>query len=312
MSAVRESLGEAAAAARIVSERAELWLPGAVSWIASVGWIPFLVTVARLPGEGDLTFFGAGLVTSGAWPFNAIALVGAALAVVAAALALLALGEVALWAGVRQVLGESAPAGIGRATLRVLAAEIAAALPIALALTVLVAALVAVAPGEFRSPDIGGALGERIVGPILPMIVLVLGALLLSQALGAAAVRRVLLRGQGIGQAVAQGMRDVRRGLRGLASVALATLLISVAYAMGVLLLLRVLWAPIAAQLSGAPGIGAEAALLLVGFVAIWLCLVLGGGAIHAWASVWWTLELADAASRPVGPVTSRQESRAA
>ena len=31
--------------------------------------------------------------------------------------------------------------------------------------------------------------------------------------------------------------------------------------------------------------------LLLVGFVAIWLCLLLGAGALHAWASAWWSLE---------------------
>jgi hypothetical protein len=312
VSSVRGSLDEAAAAARTVSERAELWLPGAVSWIAAIGWLPFVATVARPLGEGDLTFFGAGIFTSGAWPFNAIALMAAALAVVVVALALLALGEVALWAALRQLSGERAPRGLGGAALRVLAVELVAAVPLALAFMVLGAALVAVAPGEFRSPDIGGALGERILGPVLPLVVVVLGALLMSQSFGAAAVRRVLLRRQGFGSAVAGGMADVRHGLRGIAPVALTTLVATIGYVVAVLLLLRVLWAPIAAQLSGGPGIGAEAALLLVGFVAIWLCLVLGGGAVHAWASVWWTLELTRAAPRPVGPVSSSQESRPA
>jgi len=32
--------------------------------------------------------------------------------------------------------------------------------------------------------------------------------------------------------------------------------------------------------------------LLLVGFVAIWLCLVAAGGALHGWAATWWSLEL--------------------
>jgi hypothetical protein len=312
VSSVSGSLREAGAAARIVSERAELWLPGAVCWITSIGWLPFVLTVARLPGEGDLTFFGAGIVTSGAWPFNAIALTGGSLGVVVAALALLALGEVALLAGLRQLIGEGAPVRVGRAALRVLGIELVAAVPLALALTALVVALVAVAPAEFRSPDIGGALGERILGPVLPLIVIVLGALLLGQSFGAVAARRVLLRGQALGPAVGGGMRELRRDLSGIAPVAFTTLVVTAVYAVAVLFLLRVLWAPIAAQLSGGPGIGAEAALLLVGFVAIWLCLVLGGGAVHAWASVWWTLELTRAAPWPAGPVSSSQESRPA
>jgi hypothetical protein len=53
-------------------------------------------------------------------------------------------------------------------------------------------------------------------------------------------------------------------------------------------LLLRVLWAPIEERLA-LNGIDPAAMLLLVGFVAIWLCLVLAGGALHAWGSVSWT-----------------------
>ena len=33
--------------------------------------------------------------------------------------------------------------------------------------------------------------------------------------------------------------------------------------------------------------------LLLVGFVAIWLCLVLAGGALHAWSAATWSRLLA-------------------
>jgi hypothetical protein len=52
-------------------------------------------------------------------------------------------------------------------------------------------------------------------------------------------------------------------------------------------------------------GIDGPAALLLVGFVAIWLCLILGGGALHAWGSVSWTRILGAAAegSSPSQPV---------
>jgi len=42
----------------------------------------------------------------------------------------------------------------------------------------------------------------------------------------------------------------------------------------------------------GGPTIDPATVLLLVGFVAIWLCLVLGGGAVHAWGSMTATLLL--------------------
>jgi hypothetical protein len=61
---------------------------------------------------------------------------------------------------------------------------------------------------------------------------------------------------------------------------------------------LRVLWAPIEQRLA-LDGIDVAAAFLLVGFVAIWLCLVLGGGALHAWGSVCWTRLLVTAAEEP-------------
>jgi hypothetical protein len=55
--------------------------------------------------------------------------------------------------------------------------------------------------------------------------------------------------------------------------------------------LVGVLWAPIGLGLGNGEPIDATVALLLVGFVAIWLCLVLAGGALHAWGSAtWWTL----------------------
>src|SRR5688572_11304525 len=83
-------------AARIAAERSELWLPGALSWITFLGWLPFVASVPGPPDEAQLTFFGAGLVTSGAWPFNAIALGIALVSLVVAACGLGALGEAAL------------------------------------------------------------------------------------------------------------------------------------------------------------------------------------------------------------------------
>ena len=68
-----------------------------------------------------------------------------------------------------------------------------------------------------------------------------------------------------------------------------------------------VLWAPIESRLSE-EGFGVAVVLLLVGFVAIWLCLVLAGGALHAWGSVSWT-RLLEARGRDAGAV-AQMESR--
>jgi hypothetical protein len=62
-------------------------------------------------------------------------------------------------------------------------------------------------------------------------------------------------------------------------------------------LLLGVLWAPIGAQLAAGGGFDVATGLLLVGFVAIWLCLVMAGGAIHAWSAATWSQLVATDAS---------------
>jgi len=307
MTAARSRLDDALAAARVASERAELWLPGAMAWLATLGWIPFLAAVGTLPSEGDLAVFGAGLVTSGGWPLNGLALAAGLVAAMVAALALLALGEVALSSALRRRAGAASPAHLGATTLGLLGVEVVAAGPVAFAALALAAALASAAPDEFQSPDIGGALGLRILGRIGPFLAALAVALLACGAFAAAAGRRVL-RGHGTLAALRGGARDVWRAPGGLAAVALATTAVSLGYLVASWLLLRVLWAPIAAQLAGS-GIIANATPLLVGFVAIWLCLLAGGGAVYAWASVWWTLELSAAGAHRAVPASTSEES---
>src|SRR5918992_4826867 len=86
----------AAASARLVSDRPELWLPGALAWVASIGWIPFVVAVVRAPSAAELTFLGVRVVRSGAWPWNAV-LIGAGItAVIVLAIAATAAGNAVL------------------------------------------------------------------------------------------------------------------------------------------------------------------------------------------------------------------------
>ena len=44
---MRRWLSEATTAARLVSGWPELWLPGALAWVSSIGWIPLVVAVVR-------------------------------------------------------------------------------------------------------------------------------------------------------------------------------------------------------------------------------------------------------------------------
>ncbi|MBW3613488.1 MAG: IclR family transcriptional regulator C-terminal domain-containing protein, partial [Chloroflexi bacterium] len=70
---MRRWWSDALAAADVVAGRADLWLPGALAWSLTVGWAPLTLAVVPAPDAADLTFLGARLYTSGAWPWNAFA-----------------------------------------------------------------------------------------------------------------------------------------------------------------------------------------------------------------------------------------------
>jgi hypothetical protein len=66
-------------------------------------------------------------------------------------------------------------------------------------------------------------------------------------------------------------------------------------------LLLVVLWKPIRLALDAGELATPSTILLLVGFTAIWLCLLLAGGALNAWASAWWSFGLDRPAAKERG-----------
>jgi hypothetical protein len=238
----------------------------------------------------DLAFIGAGLLSSGWFPWNLLLLAGlAALAVLLACL-LAALGE----AGMLRAAGHRAPGrSLSRDTEVAFSVLLAASLPAVAALAGLATATAAVAPAEFGAPDLGGPLILRIASHLVPVIVLLAALILVGQAIGAAALRRAI--GSGalpVGTALRAGLHDllshpVRR--LGLAFGATLADLLALGLAWA---LLRVLWAPISVELAAGQLVSVQALLLLVGFVAIWLALVLAFGALHAWVSTLWSLEL--------------------
>ena len=272
---MRRWLAIATASAREVSERPALWLPGALAWVASIGWIPLLVAVGRPPSQAELTFLGARIVTSGAWPMNAVLIAVLGTAVVLAAFALVAAANAVLL----DLLGQrTASVASGVRLLRI---ALIAALPGTAVLVLLLILAASVAPGAFNAPDggDGGPVLVVILG-LAPIVVGLVVVVVLGAAFAAVAGRTEDVRGA--------GRRLARIGGAGLAQVLCGTAVHAAFLALAALLL-GVLWEPIGAQLVVGDDFDVASGLLLVGFVAIWLCLVLVGGALHAWSATTWT-----------------------
>jgi hypothetical protein len=281
---MRRWLRAAAASTQLVSERPALWLPGSLAWVSSVGWIPLLVAVAHPPSDAELIFLGARIVTSGAWPWNAVLIGALATAVVVVAFAVVAVANAALLG-----LVEGRPPGL-RAAGRLLGISLVAAVPGTIIFVGLLAVAASVAPGAFNAPeDRGGGVLGTIIG-VAPVIVGLTIAVVLGAAFAAVAARTRGIRGAGRRLALVGGAAW--------AQVVFSTL-VHVAFLFLAALLLGVLWAPIGGELGISGGIDIATALLLVGFVAIWLCLVLAGGALHAWSAATWSRLLADPSPMP-------------
>ena len=284
-------------AASHVAERSSLWLPGALAWMVTVGWMALLLGVARPPTVAELTFFGAGIVTSGQWPWNGIAILAAVVVLISTAIALASVAEAALLRGRR----------VGTAdVLRAFLVGVACVVPLAVAVAALLVALSFVAPGEFNAPEPGSGPLLRTVVALGPFLAVTLLAAVVGGAIHAAAIRSAV---DGDGAWSALRAAPATLGRAGAAEIGqmLALLVARIGYLALTAILLRVLWAPIDDRLSG-EGFGLPVILLLVGFVAIWLCLVLAGGALHAWGSVSWTrlLDARGSEARAVAQMESR------
>jgi hypothetical protein len=271
-------------AGAVVGDRIVVWLPGALTWLCTIGWIPLVVGVTPPPSEGDLIFLGARIFGSALWPWNAVAIGLGALVAVTLLLGLAAVGDAAL-------LDEIGPRRRGqRIAPRLLGIASLTALPAVVAFAVLGTAVLNVAVGEFSAPDDSGGAGPilRTLGAVAPFLVLFAAA---EDMVGALAGSPRLLASAGWPAAVHVVVSGaVRIGLVVLSAV-----------------LLRVLWEPVGERLAIAE-VDAVTAALLVGFVAIWLCLILAGGAVQAWASAAWSILLI---GRTTGaePDRRRQES---
>jgi hypothetical protein len=281
-------LANGAAALRFAGDRPGLWLPGALAQLAFLGWLPLVATVASLPDAGDLGFFAIGLVRS---PPRIAALVLMLVAGFALLCLLVAFAEVALERAGGGAAGE-AP-GLGMAIVNRLAIIMVLAVPVVGAGGLLALGISLVAPDEYRSSNLSTPVLIRIIAAVWPLIVAVLGVLVACQAVGGIAkVHAAGHHPRAPMTAVAAALvdlvhRPVRRLATAVAGLAADLLLLVLALAM-----LRVLWAPIEAELRLGGLSRPSTLLLLVGFVAIWLALVLAAGALRATMSTWWWLEV--------------------
>jgi hypothetical protein len=283
-------LRSAGLAARVAADRGDLWLPGTLGALAYLAWLPLVVTVAAVPRASDLAFLGAGLLSSELFPLNVllIAVLGGLGILLACLLA--ALAEAALL----RAAGLGTPGRSMTQELEMaLSVTLVAVLPAVAVGAALVSAVAAVAPSEFGAPGLGVPLVLRIALRVAPLLATLVVFAWLGQAFGAVAIRRVI--GPGalpVGRALRSALRDVaHHPLRrlGLGLFSFLADLLAVALAVA---LLRVVWAPIGVELSGGQLVTPAALLLLVGFVAIWLAVILAFGALHVWVSTWWSLEI--------------------
>jgi hypothetical protein len=258
-------------AARLATNRSDLWLPGAVVAFAGAGWVVLLVTVAPPLGTGDAASFGLRLAASPWWPWNVVILVAAVFSGLLTLLVGIAFGEVAM------LLALADPAGpLPRTVPRAMAVLLGAALPV-LAGVLLI--LWRVGPAL-----VDAIAGQRLLAVAWPFVVLIGVIAVVAQAFGATGLR---LPGRSTLQAIRQ--RGGRLVLQAVATFAafLAGQLLTAA-------ILSLLWQPLAARLADGGPAQLTTALLLLGFVWIWLVLVVLAGIGQAWTSAWWSAELAE------------------
>jgi hypothetical protein len=285
-------------AAALVADHAVLWLPGALASLAFLGSAPLLLAVANPPNVGDLAFFAAGLVTAPNYPVNVYLLAAAVALGVLSASILLAAGETLLLRTQRGLLGQLPTTRLfDEDLLRVWGVHLMAAVPALAAIGAVGLRIAAVAPGEYQSPDIGGPFLVRVALDVWPYGVVAILAILLGQAWGSAAVRRASAPRARFLPALLGATRDLVRHPVRRAWMALATSGALAAWLVATWALLHLLWRPIGVAIADGRLAQPVTVVLLVGFVAIWLCLVAAGGALHAWSSAWWTLR-SDVAAR--------------
>jgi hypothetical protein len=282
---MRGWLANARRALALAGDRADLWPAGTLAWLAYLGWLPLVVALAP-PTVDGVQRLGVDLYSSSTFPWNVVAMAAGWVLAFGMLCLLAAASEVAL----RRLGAGRATHGMARDTLSAFAVILVSSLPVVAAAGAALIGAITVAQGAFLSAEGTLPVLLGIASQVLPHLAALLLALVVMQAFAAVALRK--LGGGETLHAMKSAASELRhRPVRRLATAG-AVALVDAALLTLQIVLLGVLWEPIGLALHEGQLASPDTLLLLVGFVAIWLGLLLVAGALHAAASAWWTLEL--------------------
>jgi hypothetical protein len=264
-------------AARVASDRADLWLPGALVAFAGAGWLVFLLSVAPPLDAAGLAGLGTRLAGSPWFPWNVVVLVVAVASGLGTLLLVISFGEVTLLMGLTPAERVERPPTVPRAM-----GILGAAALVVLAVAVLLGWLLTPGVIDAVLADPSAPLAGSILGAAWPLLLALAAVVVVMQAVAAARLR---LRG-----GLPPG--GARRVVVPLVTQAAVTTAVFVLVQAATAAMLGLLWAPLAARFADG-GLGhPTTVILLLGFVWIWLVLVIMAGVVQTWTSAWWTGEL--------------------
>jgi hypothetical protein len=247
------------------------------------GWAVFLAVVASPPDEGDALFLAMGLAASPWWPWNAVALVVAVLSGLGTMLLAVAFGEVALLMRLSDDR-HGVPLSVRRAAGRLGLASV----PVLVLAAVLLWASAPAFLDAFGDPDPSTPYLVRVIGITWPALLALAGAASVAQAWGALALRLPFR----------LALPTLRLGAHRVIPQAMVTMAVFLAGQLLTVVALSAVWEPLSGRLAEGGLSEPSTAVLLLGFVWIWLLLVILAGVVQAWISAWWTEELAPRAER--------------
>jgi hypothetical protein len=275
---VRDWLRGGLAAARIAADRAELWIPGAIVSFAFAGWVVFLAVVASRADENDVMFLGIRLAASPWWPWNLVAVVAAVLSGIGTMLLAIAFGEVALQMELTDARHDEIPVSVTRA----MAALGVAGTGVAIAAAVLVWLSSPAFVEAWTEPDPATPYLVRVAAAAFPALLALAAVAVPAQAFGAVAMRRPWR----------EALVTLRRRAHRLIPQAALTMALFLVAQLMTAIVLDALWRPLSGLLAAGGLLEPSTPILLLGFVWIWLVLVILAGVIQAWIAAWWNREL--------------------
>jgi hypothetical protein len=277
------------AALGVGADRSDLWVAGALGWLVYLGWLPLILAISP-PDANAIESFGVSMYLSQDFPLNVLLLAAGLVAGFAALCLIGAMAGVGLQRLATRPRGPISEAG---STLSAFTIVLVSSLPLVAALVVVAIGIINVAPAEYLSSDLATPVLLRIGLRVIPQLLLALLVLVLVQSVAAVALRVAFSRpGRPAVSALGEAIREVRGHPLSLLGTSLVSALLD-GLVLGVTVwLLRALWTPIGTRLGDGLLRHPETLLLLLGFVGIWLGLLLAAGALHVAVSALWAAQL--------------------